>query len=40
MALLLTDLDDVIYCGFGKEYVKTHTKSNGTRVDGYCRGKN
>lgn len=35
-----THVDDLIYCGFGQEYVDGYTKSNGTKVDGYCRDKN
>jgi hypothetical protein len=35
-----THLDDIIHCGFGKEYVSGYTKSNGTKVNGYCRDKN
>ena len=35
-----TNLDDIINCGFGEEYVSGYTKSNGTEVDGYCREQN
>ena len=35
-----TNLDDIIHCGFGKEYVSGYTKSNGRKVDGYCRNSN
>lgn len=35
-----THLDDIIHCGFGKEYVDGYTKKNGTKVDGYCRKSN
>jgi len=34
-----THLDDIIHCGFGKEYVSGYTK-NGHKVDGYCRKSN
>lgn len=35
-----TNLDDIFHCGFGQEYVGGYTKSNGTKVKGYCRNKN
>jgi len=35
-----TNIDDIIYCGFGKEYVSGYTKSNGHQVNGYCRDSN
>lgn len=35
-----TNLDDIIHCGFGQEYVSGYPKSNGTKVKGYCRDKN
>ena len=35
-----THLDDIFHCGFGQEYVDGYTKSNGTKVKGYCRDKN
>ena len=35
-----TNLDDIIYCGFGQEYVIGYERSNGTEVNGYCRDKN
>ncbi len=35
-----THLDDIIHCGFGKEYVSGYTKANGHEVDGYCRDSN
>ena len=35
-----THIDDLIHCGFGEEYVDGYTKSNGTKVNGYCRDQN
>ncbi len=35
-----TNFDDIINCGFGKEYVSGYTKSNGTEIKGYCRNSN
>ena len=35
-----THMDDIIHCGFGKEYVGGYTRSDGTEVDGYCRKSN
>ena len=35
-----THLDDIIHCGFGKEYVSGYSKANGHKVDGYCRDSN
>jgi len=35
-----THIDDIIHCGFGKEYVSGYIKSNGHKVDGYCRNSN
>ena len=35
-----TNLDDIIHCGFGQEYVSGYTKSNGVEVAGYCRKSN
>lgn len=35
-----TNLDDIIHCGFGKEYVSGYTRSDGTEVAGYCRNQN
>ena len=35
-----THLDDIIYCGFGQEYVDGYTRKDGKKVDGYCRKSN
>jgi hypothetical protein len=35
-----TNLDDILYCGFGQEYVDGYTTSKGKKVDGYCRKSN
>jgi len=35
-----THIDDIIHCGFGKEYVSGYTEKDGTKVAGYCRKKN
>jgi len=35
-----THIDDIIHCGFGKEYVSGYTRSDGREVDGYCRDSN
>jgi hypothetical protein len=35
-----THLDDIFHCGFGQEYVSGYVKSNGKKVNGYCRDKN
>jgi len=35
-----THIDDIVYCGFGQEYVDSYTKKNGTKVKGYCRKSN
>lgn len=35
-----TNLDDIIHCGFGKEYVSGYTRHDGSEVAGYCRNQN
>lgn len=35
-----TNIDDVVRCGFGQEYVSGYTRDDGTEVSGYCRDKN
>jgi len=35
-----TNLDDIVHCGFGKEYVDGYTTSSGKKVNGYCRKSN
>jgi len=35
-----TNLDDIIHCEFGQEYVDGYTTSSGREVDSYCRKSN